>query len=142
MGRDPGAFGPERLLYDLDDDLLALFEQVFNLRGGQQPIPIPRAAIGAGGAGRFDAIGRDGLRDFDRLFYGRHHRVLAFGGLRRDRRCEGLVLVVLEGFFGGADDVGNVEKGVAFETQINERRLHAGKHLGHAAFVDIADDAP
>src|SRR2546430_9000420 len=50
--------------------------------------------------------------------------------------------LVLEGFFGGADDVGNVQECVAFETEVNKRRLHARKHFRDAAFVDVPDDAP
>jgi hypothetical protein len=33
-------------------------------------------------------------------------------------------------------EVGNVEKGIAFQADVNERRLHARKHAGYAAFVD------
>ena len=38
-------------------------------------------------------------------------------------------------------DVGDVEEAVALEAEVDEGRLHAGQHLGHPAFVDVADDA-
>jgi hypothetical protein len=36
------------------------------------------------------------------------------------------------------DDVRNIEKAVAFETEVNERRLHAGQHFGYPALVEVA----
>ena len=54
----------------------------------------------------------------------------------------GRLLVVFEGLFGRTDDVGDVKKCVAFETEVNERLLHAGQHFRDAALVDVADDAP
>src|SRR5438105_5522035 len=39
------------------------------------------------------------------------------------------------------DDVGDVEEAVAFEADVDERRLHAGEDLRDAALVDVADDA-
>jgi hypothetical protein len=55
----------------------------------------------------------------------------------------GLVVVEEEGLevLGRAAHVGHVEEAVALESEIDERRLHAGKHLGDAALVDVADDA-
>ena len=41
----------------------------------------------------------------------------------------------------GRYDVGDVEEAVALETEVNERRLHAGQHFRHPALVEIADDA-
>jgi hypothetical protein len=38
--------------------------------------------------------------------------------------------------------VGDIEKAVALEAQIDEGRLHAGKDFGNAAFVNVADDSP
>jgi hypothetical protein len=51
-----------------------------------------------------------------------------------------VVLVGLEAveLLEGGDDVGNVEKAVAFETEVNERRLHAGQHFGYPALVKVA----
>ena len=43
--RDAGALGAERLLDDLDDDFLALLQQVFDLGGGRLPLA---AAIAVG----------------------------------------------------------------------------------------------
>ena len=57
------------------------------------------------------------------------------------RRHDRPVLVVLEGFLGRTDDVGDVEERVALETEVNERRLHAREHFRDAAFVDVADHA-
>jgi hypothetical protein len=33
-------------------------------------------------------------------------------------------------------EVGNVEKGIAFQADVDESRLHAWKHAGYAAFVN------
>ena len=38
------------------------------------------------------------------------------------------------------DDVRDVEEAVAFETEVNERRLHAGQHFRYPALVQIAND--
>jgi hypothetical protein len=58
------------------------------------------------------------------------------GHRRRDE-----IFIVFQSLLGGADDVGYVEERVAFETEVNERRLHARKHLRDAALVDVADHA-
>ena len=54
-----------------------------------------------------------------------------------------LVLVRLEAveLLEGGDDVGDVEEAVALETEVNERRLHAGQHFRDPALVEVADDA-
>ena len=39
------------------------------------------------------------------------------------------------------DDVGDVEEAVAFETEVNEGRLHAGQHFRYPALVDVANHA-
>jgi hypothetical protein len=63
---------------------------------------------------------------------------LAAGRLAVARRL--LVLVGLEAIelLEGGDDVGDVEKAVALEAEINKRRLHAGQHLGDPALVEVA----
>ena len=43
-------------------------------------------------------------------------------------------------FFEVLDHIADVEKRVALEPEVDEGGLHAGKHLRHAAFVDVADD--
>jgi hypothetical protein len=35
-------------------------------------------------------------------------------------------------------EIGNVEEGIAFQANVNESGLHAGKHAGDASFVDGA----
>ena len=54
-----------------------------------------------------------------------------------------VVLVGLEAveLLEGGDDVRDVEKAVALETEVNERRLHAGQDFRHPALVEIANDA-
>jgi len=32
--------------------------------------------------------------------------------------------------------IGNVQEGIAFQSNVDECRLHAGKHARHTAFVD------
>ena len=36
------------------------------------------------------------------------------------------------------DEIGDVKEGIALETDLDERRLHAGEHARHFAFVDGA----
>ena len=109
----PGAFRAERLLGHLDDDLLPFLQQVFDLRlGALLAIAIaPAKPALAGQAGR----GR---------------RCLAAGeGGSFVSSFEAVEL--LERRY----DVGDVEEAVAFEAEINKRRLHAGQHLRHPALV-------
>ena len=60
---------------------------------------------------------------------------------RRNHRClrrvpmAMVVIVVLEIF----EDVADVQKCVAVQSDVYERRLHTRKHAGNAAFVDAAD---
>ena len=123
--REAGALGAERLLGDLDDDFLAFLEEVFDFRLGaffasRRPSAPPVAATLGLGLPRRSAAIRSGR-----------------GSGRR------IVLVGLEAveLLEGGDDVGDVEEAVALETEVNERRLHAGQHLRHPALVEIADDA-
>ena len=72
-------------------------------------------------------------------FTGQH--VYASRGERRERLHVGFwmhmaVIVIFEVF----KHVADVEKGVAIEPDVDESRLHAGKHAGDAAFVDTADE--
>src|SRR5581483_4028115 len=39
------------------------------------------------------------------------------------------------------DHLGDVQEAVAFEADVDERGLHAGKHFRNPALVDVADDA-
>jgi hypothetical protein len=83
------------------------------------------------------------LHRFDALF--------AFDAIERDLFGGG-VLGVGRALFGFVDDdsfklfffvkeIRNVKKRVAFESDVYERGLHAGKHAHHAAFVNVADDS-
>jgi hypothetical protein len=38
-------------------------------------------------------------------------------------------------------DVAHIQKGVALQPDVHERRVHARQHILHQAFVDVADDA-
>ena len=101
--RQPRALGAQRLLGDLDDDVLAFLDQLFDfrLRPAIASPPIPFAAAVC------FVFALEPIELFDRI-----------------------------------DDVRDVQKAVALEADVNERALHAGQHLRHPAFVDIADDAP
>src|SRR5262245_41426653 len=44
-------------------------------------------------------------------------------------------------FFFFVKEVRNVKERIAFESDVDESRLHAGQHFHHAAFVYVADDA-
>ena len=67
----------------------------------------------------------------------------------RGENLAALVFHFLNFFLDGGDDViqfldifeeiGDVEEGVAIEADIDEGRLHAGKHASDAAFVDATD---
>jgi hypothetical protein len=118
--------GAERLLRHLYDDVLSLFQQIFDLRLGRTRLGVfafaaafasSPSAIGAATGG-----GRHGSLD------GRFHRVIVFAV-----QVVEIVEVV--------DDVRDVEEAVALESEVDKRRLHAGKYLRDAALVDIADDA-
>ena len=73
---------------------------------------------------------------------------------RRDRTCRrenlpALVLHLLDFFFDGGNDViqfldifkeiGDVQEGVAIETDIDKGRLHAGKHARYTTFVNASN---
>src|SRR5580704_6309604 len=54
-------------------------------------------------------------------------------------RCVGVrvaVIVVLQIF----ENIADVEKSIAIETDVNESGLHAGEDAGDSAFVDTADE--
>ena len=117
--RQPRALRPERLLGHLDDDLLPFLQQLFDFRLG--------------------------------LFFA---SPLRSRGPRRPRSPSAaaataplrLAARVLVGFetvelLERGDDVRDVEEAVAFEAEVNERRLHAGEHFRHPALVEIADHA-
>ncbi len=97
----PRALGAERLLDDLDQDLLAFLQQVLDLRLLRaRPRDVP-----AGGL------------------------VVVVAGLE--------LLELLE----RVDDLGDVEKAVALEADVDEGGLHAGQDFRDPALVDVADDA-
>src|SRR6185436_858337 len=39
------------------------------------------------------------------------------------------------------EEVGNIKKRIALETDVNKSRLHTGQHAHYASFVNISDDA-
>ncbi len=108
----PGALGPEGLLDDLDEDFLALAQEILDLRLRTRAVlgvPALWSGLAAGG-------GRVG---FSVLF----------------PRLELLELLHR------IDDFGDVEKPVTLEPDLDEGGLHAGQNLRDPALVDIADDA-
>jgi hypothetical protein len=54
--------------------------------------------------------------------------------------CTIVIIVILVVFIEVGDDVGYVEETVALESDVDERRLHAGEDFRDPAFVNIADD--
>ena len=111
MRSEARAFGPERLLGHLDDDLLPFFQELFDFRLGS----FVALAIAT--------------------------TTLAHGRAIAARRGHILVGFQAVEFLEGGDDVRHIEETVAFETEVNERRLHAGKDFRDPAFVEIANDA-
>ena len=85
-------------------------------------------------AGDADLGGQPRALGAERVLEHLHGDVLALGEDALDRL--GAVAVVAF-----APDVGHVQEGGAFETDIDERRLHARQHPHHLAEVDVADDA-
>jgi hypothetical protein len=59
--------------------------------------------------------------------------------LRSSERFRGGRWLVGVAAFG--QDVAHIQKGVALQPDVDERGVHAGQHILHQAFVDIADDA-
>ena len=145
------ALRAERLLDDLDQHLLALFQQVFDL--GFRPV----AVVARAGPGRIAVAAaafhlyRRGRRD--RLFDGGDGgRRAGFdvvgepGYCGRERRRLWRLVLVVAGLepvelLDGIDDFGDVEKRVPFETDVNEGGLHAREDLGDPPLVDVADDS-
>src|SRR6185295_16743508 len=111
VGGEAGALGAERLLDDLDDDLLAFLEELLDL------LLRPILAIAL----------RAALRSAATVGVAAGLIVVVAGEL-----------VELDE---GVDDVGDVEEAVALEAEVDEGGLHAGQDLRDPALVDVADDA-
>ena len=116
-GRDPGPLGAERFLGDLDEDLLALAEDVLDRRDhaplalGRRLRALPGLLAGRGVlAGELEVIG---------LVLGEHHP---------------LVLAEV------GDEVAGVEEGVLGQADVDERGLHARQDVGDDALIDVPDD--
>ncbi len=157
--RDARALGAQRFLDDLDDHFLAFLQQVFDPGCGRRALAIAAAArvfawSGLSGpvcprlaglcryGGALLSVWRSRIGCWLRarlVAVGRAFREERFGVWHRGHR---LVFVFLETLFGRVDDIGDVEKRVTLESKVHKCRLHAGQHLGDAAFVDIADHAP
>jgi hypothetical protein len=62
--------------------------------------------------------------------------------VERRRRIVRILVAGLEPleFLDSVDDLGDVEKRVTLEADVNERGLHPGEDLGDPPLVDIADD--
>src|SRR5262249_20208763 len=58
------------------------------------------------------------------------------GWRRDDMRAGNDLLHALGIFFFLEEEVRHIQERVAFQSHIDERRLHAGKHAGHPAFVN------
>jgi hypothetical protein len=65
-----------------------------------------------------------------RLRFTPRWRLIGLG--RREVRGNFLDFVLVLEFH----EIGNIQEGVAFKTDIHESGLHAGKNAGYAAFVD------
>src|SRR5207237_7309956 len=158
MRREARALRAERLLHDLNEDLLPFFQQVLDLRRraivsrlrsrrrgacgriafGARAGSIAPATLDAAVGRRF----RGGFRT--RLFLlVDAKRCLAGAPADFHGRGAGIVLV-LSGeafeFLDGVDDLRNVQERVALEPDIDERRLHPRQDLRDASLVDVADD--
>jgi hypothetical protein len=64
-------------------------------------------------------------------------RLPYLGELRPNRYFAKLFLVILPGEI---QEVGDIEKSVAFQADIDKSRLHAGKHASDASFVNRAGE--
>src|SRR5688572_1508559 len=119
MAGQAGALRAQRLLRHLHDDLLRFLDELFDLGlGAFLALAAPAAAAAAlptRGAGPGYRAG-----------------LVAVGGRVVFVRLEAVELLE------GGDNVGNVEKAVAFETEVNERRLHAGQDFRYPALVKVA----
>jgi hypothetical protein len=73
------------------------------------------------------------------LFDFRLRRALAPFALRTVRRFV-IAFQPLE-LLDRVDDVGDVQKAVALQADVNERALHAGQHFRHPALVDVPHHA-
>src|SRR5688572_14397055 len=116
MAGETRALGAERLLRHLDDDVLPLFQELFDFRLGAL-FAVAAALAGGSAVGWPTALG--GTRPTYIIFIG---------------------LKAVE-FLGRRNDVGDVQEAVALEAEVNERRLHAGQHFGNAALVEIPNNA-
>ena len=103
VGGDAGALGAERRFRDLNQDLVALAQQIFDA------LPFAGAAAAT----------------LARLVLAAALVLIAFHPARE--------------LFDLGEDVGDVEKPVAFEADVDEGRLHPGQDPADATFVDVAD---
>src|SRR6266550_7049705 len=120
------ALGADRLLRDLDDDLLAFFQELLDFRLRTFVAVAIAASASAGPASAEAGSASAGATvGGTRPTYGRALAVSA------RRRYSDIVFVRLETveLLEGRYDIGNVEEAVALETEVNERRLHAGQHF-------------
>jgi len=62
------------------------------------------------------------------------------GGQRRRRSLRVLVRLPMIVVFEVFENVADIEKGVAVETNVHEGGLHAGEDAGDSSFVDAADE--
>jgi len=121
--RESRPFRPDRLLRDLDDDLLPFLDELLDFRLGAF---FPLAAAAA--ARSIPTGGHGGPRRRVPVGHGRGGGRIVFVRLE--------AVELLERRY----DIGDVEETVALETEVNERRLHAGQHFRDPAFVEIASD--
>ena len=141
------ALGAERLLRDLDDDLLALVEEFLDLRlvgpavlGGvglaaRVPPASAAAALFLVARRRVARVGRGRRARLPRA------RVLRPGAARVGRRLGALVFVTrfeLLERLERVHHVRHVEEAIALEPELHEGGLHAGQHLRDAPLVDVA----
>ena len=87
-------------------------------------------------AGQADLRGQPGALVPDRVLRDLHEHAVA----GRQRLLDAAGLAVEPG--GVPVDLARVEHGVAAAPDVDERRLHGGQHVLHAAEVDVADQGP
>ena len=146
MAGQPGALRAERLLHDLDEDVLPFAQQRLDagfVGGGFVPFRSAAAAsapaLGARGVGGRLAVGR--LRGGA----GRHLHISRFR-LAVLRSLGRVAVALFRGFqpielVNRLRDVGHVEEPVSLETDVDEGRLHAGQDFRDPPLVDVADYA-
>jgi hypothetical protein len=118
VGRDASALDPDRVLDDLDQDLLPLLDQFLDGPPLLEARALAAAALLAVAAVAVLVV------------------VLVVAAVLAEQLAHGVAAA--------AEDVARVQEGRFLDAaaEVDERRLHARKHAGDLALVDVADDPP